>query len=135
MAKHRPIQNLRVPLPSYVERWFSSRGWQPHLYQRELAAAFMERRSTLLIAPTGGGKTLSGFLPSLIECHETKPHGIHTLYVSPLKALTNDIERNLVRPIAEMGLGVTVESRTGDTPQGERQRMTRNRPHILVTTP
>ena len=82
----------------------------------------------MLIAPTGGGKTLSGFLPSLIDIHETQPDGIHTLYVSPLKALTNDIERNLIRPIAEMALRITVESRTGDTPQAKRARQRRFRP-------
>ena len=84
-----------------------------------MVEAFAARQSTLLIAPTGGGKTLSGFLPSLIDIHETRAQGIHTLYVSPLKALTNDIERNLMRPIAEMGLAATVESRTGDTPQAQ----------------
>lgn len=122
-------------LPDYVERWFSARGWQPHSYQRAMAGAFRARQSTLLIAPTGGGKTLSGFLPSLIDIHETQPRGIHTLYVSPLKALTNDIERNLVRPISEMDLAVSVESRTGDTPGSKRARQRRNPPNIFLTTP
>ncbi len=131
----RPIENLRKTLPDYVEKWFLSRGWSPHRYQREMADAFVNRQSTLLIAPTGGGKTLSGFLPSLIDCHETRAHGIHTLYVSPLKALTNDIERNLMRPVAEMGLCVTVESRTGDTPQTKRARQRRSPPNIFLTTP
>jgi ATP-dependent Lhr-like helicase len=135
MAIPQPIENLRSIVPPYAETWFSSRGWRPHRYQRAMVEAFNNRRSTLLIAPTGGGKTLSGFLPSLIECHETAPEGIHTLYVSPLKALTNDIERNLMRPIAEMGLAVTVESRTGDTPQAKRARQRRSPPHILLTTP
>lgn len=97
--------------------------------------AFRAGQSTLLIAPTGGGKTLSGFLPSLIDINETRPNGIHTLYVSPLKALTNDIERNLMRPIAEMGLAVTVESRTGDTPPAKRARQRRAPPNVLLTTP
>src|SRR6476646_8934398 len=135
MAKPRPIQKLRDSLPGYVEEWFLSRGWRPHDYQRAMVDAFVNRQSTLLIAPTGGGKTLSGFLPSLIDCQETRPSGIHTLYVSPLKALTNDIERNLMRPIAEMGLAVTVESRTGDTPQAKRARQRRSPPNIFLTTP
>ncbi len=122
-------------LPPYVEAWFAARGWRPHLYQHQMAEAFAARQSTLLIAPTGGGKTLSGFLPSLIDIHETRPEGIHTLYVSPLKALTNDIERNLIRPIAEMALRVTVESRTGDTPQAKRARQRRLPPNIFLTTP
>ncbi len=110
-------------------------GWQPHAYQRAMVDAFRARQSTLLIAPTGGGKTLSGFLPSLIDVHETGVQGIHTLYVSPLKALTNDIERNLIRPIAGMGLAVTVESRTGDTPPAKRARQRRAPPNIFLTTP
>src|SRR5664279_1839388 len=132
MPKPRPIRYLPKSLPDYVEKWFSGRGWQPHPYQKGMVHAFVNRLSTLLIAPTGGGKTLSGFLPSLIDCHESRPEGIHTLYVSPLKALTNDIERNLMRPIAEMGLGVTVESRTGDTPQGKRARQRRSPPNIFL---
>ncbi len=104
-------------------------------YQRAMVEAFAARQSTLLIAPTGGGKTLSGFLPSLIDIHETRAQGIHTLYVSPLKALTNDIERNLMRPIAEMGLAATVESRTGDTPQAKRARQRRAPPNVFLTTP
>lgn len=72
--------------------------------------------SVLLIAPTGGGKTLAGFLPSLIALSEEKlPAKIHTIYVSPLKALAADIARNLARPVEEMGLNVTIDSRTGDT--------------------
>jgi ATP-dependent Lhr-like helicase len=135
MAKPRPREDLRMNLPSYVEAWFAARGWQAHPYQRAMVEAFRARQSTLLIAPTGGGKTLSGFLPSLIDIHETRAQGIHTLYVSPLKALTNDIERNLMRPIAEMGLAVTVESRTGDTPQAKRARQRREPPNVFLTTP
>jgi len=124
-----------MPLPGYVEAWFSARGWAAHPYQRAMAEAFARRQSTLLIAPTGGGKTLSGFLPSLIDIHETAPQGLHTLYISPLKALANDIERNLHRPIAEMGLNVRVESRTGDTPASKRRRQRERPPNILLTTP
>jgi ATP-dependent Lhr-like helicase len=124
-----------APLPAYVEAWFGARGWAAHPYQRALMDAFARRQSTLLIAPTGGGKTLSGFLPSLIDIHETAAHGLHTLYISPLKALANDIERNLHRPIAEMALAVTVESRTGDTPAAKRRRQRDRPPNILLTTP
>ncbi|MBT3070380.1 ligase-associated DNA damage response DEXH box helicase [Rhodomicrobium sp. Az07] len=123
------------PLPPYVEAWFAARGWTARPWQRAMVEAFRAGRSTLLIAPTGGGKTLSGFLPSLIDIHETRSQGIHTLYISPLKALTNDIERNLMRPIAEMGLAVSVESRTGDTPQSKRARQRRAPPNLFLTTP
>lgn len=124
-----------TPLPAYVEAWFAARGWEARPWQRAMVEAFARRRSTLLIAPTGGGKTLSGFLPSLIDIHERRHEGLHTVYVSPLKALANDIERNLMRPIAEMGLAVTVESRTGDTPAGKRRRQRERPPNILLTTP
>ena len=98
-------------------------------------------RHALLIAPTGGGKTLAGFLPSLVELSERGPanhpagHGLHTLYISPLKALAVDVARNLMAPIAEMDLKVTVESRTGDTGISKRQRQRKHPPDILLTTP
>ncbi|MGO9545675.1 MAG: ligase-associated DNA damage response DEXH box helicase [Rhodomicrobium sp.] len=135
MAKPRPLKSFHASVPPYVEAWFAGRGWLPHSYQRAMVEAFRARQSTLLIAPTGAGKTLSGFLPSLIDIHETRAQAIHTVYVSPLKALTNDIERNLMRPIAEMGLAVTVESRTGDTPPAKRARQRRAPPSVFLTTP
>lgn len=97
------------------------------------------RRPTLLIAPTGAGKTLAGFLPSLVELAGRPghglPRGVHTLYISPLKALAIDIARNLEAPIAEMNLKIRVETRTGDTPASRRQRQMRLPPDILLTTP
>jgi ATP-dependent Lhr-like helicase len=135
MAKPHPRKDLLTTLPSYVEAWFTGRAWQAHTYQLAMMKAFRARQSTLLIAPTGGGKTLSGFLPPLIDIHETRAQGIHTVYISPLKALTNDIERNLMRPISEMGLAVTVESRTGDTPPAKRARQRRAPPNVFLTTP
>ena len=97
--------------------------------------AALAHRSTLLIAPTGGGKTLSGFLPSLIDLAAHPRLGLHTLYVSPLKALATDIARNLLAPIADMALPITVETRTGDTPQNRRARQKTAPPHMLLTTP
>jgi ATP-dependent Lhr-like helicase len=91
--------------------------------------------SVLLIAPTGGGKTLAGFLPSLVELAGDPRPGLHTLYVSPLKALATDIARNLTRPVAEMGLGISIEARTGDTPANRRARQKAAPPHMLLTTP
>jgi ATP-dependent Lhr-like helicase len=95
-------------------------------------------RHALLIAPTGGGKTLAGFLPSLVELHERGPvenAGVHTLYISPLKALAVDVQRNLETPAREMGLAVSIESRTGDTSVAKRQRQRQSPPDILLTTP
>ncbi len=92
----------------------------------------------LLVAPTGGGKTLAGFLPSLIELAALparRPRELHTLYISPLKALAVDVARNLETPVAEMGLGVRIETRTGDTPASRRQRQKTLPPDILLTTP
>ena len=100
-----------------------------------MLAAARDGRSALLIAPTGGGKTLGGFLSTLIELAETPAVGLHTLYISPLKALAVDVHRNLLDPIAEMRLAITAETRTGDTPQSKRQRQRKSPPNILLTTP
>ncbi|WP_426041774.1 ligase-associated DNA damage response DEXH box helicase [Brevundimonas sp. TWP2-3-4b1] len=119
-----------------------SRGWSPRRHQLEMIAAAEAGSHALLVAPTGGGKTLAGFLPSLIDLAERGPRpphgpgsGIHTIYVSPLKALTTDVERNLMTPIREIGLNIHVESRTGDTKQSKKQRQRDNPPDILLTTP
>jgi len=128
-------------LPPTFADWFTARGWQPRSHQVELLEKSLAGRSSLLIAPTGGGKTLAGFLPSLMELAERGPRkpgmagGTHTLYISPLKALAVDIARNLDAPIAEMGLPIKVETRTGDTPAGRRQRQKTSPPDILLTTP
>src|SRR5215813_14836199 len=128
-----------LPLPPRFAAWFESRGWRVHDHQLAVLKAVQEGRSALLIAPTGGGKTLAGFLPSLVELSALDPKeartGIHTLYISPLKALTVDVARNLETPIAEMGLPIKVETRTGDTPVSRRQRQRRYPPDILLTTP
>src|SRR5665213_1340843 len=128
-------------LPEVFIRWFAGRGWAPRAHQLELLAKARKKRSVLLIAPTGGGKTLAGFLPTLVELYEaatprgTSGHGLHTLYISPLKALAVDIARNLEIPVKEMALNVRLETRTGDTPASKRQRQRRDPPDILLTTP
>ncbi len=171
-------------LPEPFAKWFAARGWAPRAHQLELLKKAHEGRSVLLIAPTGGGKTLAGFLPTLVELYERSLHlspragrgrhpsvarmsgegalklpqsgdapssgslrsppsprprgegrGLHTLYISPLKALAVDIARNLEIPVREMGLPVRLETRTGDTPASKRQRQRRDPPDILLTTP
>jgi len=170
-------------LPDRFRRWFAARGWSPREHQLELLAKARDDRSALLIAPTGAGKTLAGFLPTLVELSAssadgrasaspavrpsplpppfaslagegekkmshpsppsvistgrgvTRSRGLHTLYISPLKALAVDIARNLETPIAQMGLSIRVETRTGDTPVSRRQRQRRYPPDILLTTP
>jgi len=123
-------------LPSLFQDWFASRGWAPRPHQLALLDHAARGQHVLLISPTGGGKTLAGFLPSLVEL--ASPHqsaGIHTLYVSPLKALAVDIARNLEAPVREMGLPISIETRTGDTPHSKRKRQREKPPDILITTP
>jgi ATP-dependent helicase Lhr and Lhr-like helicase len=186
-------------LPEIFTRWFASRGWRPRAHQLELIEKARAGRSVLLIAATGGGKTLAGFLPTLIELSTAPPlgrsapsplvgegwgggsqadalrdlttptpgpspqgggeqteqaatarvtrklistgreirreGGLHTLYISPLKALAVDVARNLEQPVAEMRLPIRIETRTGDTPYSKRQRQRRDPPDILLTTP
>ncbi|AVO36788.1 ligase-associated DNA damage response DEXH box helicase [Pukyongiella litopenaei] len=121
-------------LPPILANFFATRDWTIHPHQQ----AMLDRAddpATLLIAPTGGGKTLAGFLPTLAELADGDHDGLHTLYVSPLKALAADIKRNLRGPVAEMGLPIRIEDRTGDTPATRKKRQRADPPHILLTTP
>lgn len=122
-------------IPTRFRNWFTQQGWSLLPHQKAMVERYAAGESTLLIAPTGTGKTLSGFLPSLIDIDASGAEGLHTLYISPLKALTYDIERNLMKPIRELGLKVTVESRTGDTSAHRRKRQRAKPPHILLITP
>jgi ATP-dependent Lhr-like helicase len=122
-------------LPREIEAWFAEKGWAPRRHQLEMLAAARAGRSALLVAPTGAGKTLAGFLPTLAELVEGPAEGLHTLYISPLKALAVDVQRNLLTPIAEMDLAIRVETRTGDTPSDRKARQRVRPPQILLTTP
>ena len=149
-------------LPPKFADWFAKRGWSARSHQLAMVEKAQAGRDALLIAPTGGGKTLAGFLPSLIDLAQQPPantpsamshgdvagssarkidfpagksRGLHTLYISPLKALAVDVERNLNAPILQMGLSVVAESRTGDTGVSRRQRQRVKPPDILLTTP
>ncbi len=125
-------------LPPRFAAWFGSRGWSVRPHQAGLIEAARRGQGGLVIAPTGGGKTLAGFLPSLIELAEAPPRvhpALHTLYISPLKALATDVARNLAAPVEEMQLDLTLETRTGDTSQSRRQRQRAKPPDILLTTP
>src|SRR5712691_12963898 len=141
------------PLPLFhpaVAAWFARSFAAPTAAQAEAWPAIKEGRHVLIAAPTGSGKTLAAFLAAidgLVRQGIAGPLADETqvVYVSPLKALSNDIRKNLERPLAGIaeelraqGLPeVAIRSwvRTGDTPQGERDRMRRKPPHILVTTP
>ena len=155
-----------VNLPPIILNWFAARGWQPRRHQLEMLDAAGAGRHALLVAATGAGKTLAGFLPTLAELitdarapakagvqtqsenavsgSGSRPSpgntldpvdGLHTLYISPLKALATDVRRNLLMPIEEMGLPIRVEARTGDTPSDRKARQRVKPPHILLTTP
>ncbi len=132
-------------LPPVFDGWFEGRGWQLRPHQAAMLARARAGDPALLIAPTGGGKTLAGFLPSLVALHDKierwgngagpRPHRLHTLYISPLKALAVDVRRNLLEPVEELGLDIRIETRTGDTPTSRRQRQRRSPPDMLLTTP
>jgi len=123
-------------LPSPFADWFATKGWVPRPHQFALLEAAEAGESVLLIAPTGGGKTLAGFLPSLVALANPRDvSGLHTLYVSPLKALATDIARNLTLPVEEMRLPIRIDTRTGDTSADHRRRQREAPPDILLTTP
>ncbi|MGI4951436.1 MAG: ligase-associated DNA damage response DEXH box helicase [Janthinobacterium lividum] len=122
-------------LPEPFAAWFARKGWTPRPHQLAMIAAAQAQQSVLLIAPTGGGKTLAGFLASLIDLAATPRPGLHTLYISPLKALATDIARNLVEPVEQMDLAIGIETRTGDTPANRRKRQKEAPPNLLLTTP
>ena len=121
-------------LPPRINDWFATRGWVAHPHQLDMVRR-ANSAALLLVAPTGGGKTLAGFLPTLAELAGGDHKGLHTLYVSPLKALAADIGRNLAMPISQMELPIRVEDRTGDTPASRKRRQRADPPHILLTTP
>ncbi len=131
-------QTSLTQLPAPFAQWFGARGWSLRPHQAGLIEAARQGQGGLVIAPTGGGKTLAGFLPSLIELAATPPRDIpalHTLYISPLKALATDVARNLQKPVEEMSLPISLDTRTGDTSPSRRQRQRAKPPDILLTTP
>lgn len=128
-------------LPCEIAGWFAGRGWRVRSHQNAMLAAAAAGKHALLVADTGAGKTLAGFLPTLADfaasrlAGEPVPDGLHTLYVSPLKALAHDVQRNLMTPIEEIGLPIRVETRSGDTPSDRKTRQRARPPHVLLTTP
>ncbi|WP_170332766.1 ligase-associated DNA damage response DEXH box helicase [Ruegeria arenilitoris] len=121
-------------IPARITDWFTAKGWSIHPHQQDMFNRASDP-ATLLIAPTGGGKTMAGFLPTLAELAEREHVGLHTIYVSPLKALAADIRRNLRGPADEIGLPIRIEDRTGDTSATQKKRQRVDPPHILLTTP
>ena len=141
-AIHAKVQAMTPDLlPPELAGWFAARGWSVRRHQREMLEVAASGRHALLVADTGAGKTLGGFLPTLADfCSsrlggEAPPEGLHTLYVSPLKALAHDVQRNLLTPVEELGLQMRVEVRSGDTPSDRKARQRVRPPHVLLTTP
>lgn len=121
-------------IPARITDWFDAKSWSIHPHQQDMFDRAADP-ATLLIAPTGGGKTMAGFLPTLAELAACDRTGLHTIYVSPLKALAADIRRNLRGPADEIGLPIRIEDRTGDTSATQKKRQRVDPPHILLTTP
>lgn len=132
---------MATAFPPEIELWFAARGWRLRRHQAEMLAVAETGRHALLVADTGAGKTLGGFLPTLAAFCPSRlngvppPDGLHTLYVSPLKALAHDVQRNLLAPVAELDLPLRVEVRSGDTPSERKARQRARPPHVLLTTP
>ena len=120
-----------------IYNWLKKNNWAIYNHQIETLKLSENGYDVLLVAPTGGGKTLAGFLPSLNDLinNEPKKNKLHTLYISPLKALTIDVHRNLTSPIEDQGLDIRVETRTGDTSAYKKNRQKVLPPHMLMTTP
>jgi len=118
-----------------VRRWMTGQGWRPFPFQREAWKAFANGEDGLVHVPTGAGKTYAGYLAALAACIDDPPSGVAIVYVTPLRALARDIELALRAPVEALGLGLRVETRTGDTPAALRQRQRTRLPHILITTP
>jgi ATP-dependent Lhr-like helicase len=133
MTVERPPSSKQ--LPAVITDWFAARGWAPRRHQLAMLDAARDDTHVLLVAATGAGKTLAGFLPTLADLIEAPREGLHTLYISPLKALGVDVQRNLLGPIEEMGLDIRVETRSGDTPSDRKARQRIRPPQILLTTP
>ena len=116
--------------------WLADRGWSWFAHQVAAADAALGGRDVIVFAPTGAGKTLAGFLPSFLDIAARGSDGrLHTLYISPLKALAVDVHRNIATPIEALDLPVSFETRTGDTPSSRRQRQKTKPPDFLMTTP
>ncbi|MEO1007099.1 MAG: ligase-associated DNA damage response DEXH box helicase [Planctomycetota bacterium] len=120
-----------------LRAWFGDRGWEPHAFQEEVWAEHERGRGGLIQVPTGSGKTYAAYLGALADLIDepSPPRGLRILYISPLRALSRDIEAALRAPVEDLGLGLRVESRTGDTSSSVRSRQRSSLPQVLVTTP
>jgi len=118
-----------------IQTWFEQQGWQPLTFQTEAWQAYLAGKSGMIQVPTGAGKTYAAVMGAIAEMLHAPATGLQLLYLTPLRALSRDIEQSIQRPIAEMGWKLRVESRTGDTSTAKKSRQLKNMPEILITTP
>ena len=119
-----------------ISNWLNSKNWNWYDHQLETLKHINTGSDVIVFSPTGTGKTLCGFLPSFVDLHKKNYiSGLHTLYISPLKALTYDIHRNISLPINDLNLPIRFETRTGDTSNYRKLSQIKTPPHFLMTTP
>jgi ATP-dependent Lhr-like helicase len=126
-----------------ISDWYAKKRWQQFPFQKEMEIAFLGGYSGLLNAPTGSGKTFAMFLPFIaayIDAHpddylSRRDNGLQLLWITPLRALTNDIRKAMQSVVEDLGLPWKVSSRTGDTSTKEKQELKKKQPEILLTTP
>ena len=117
--------------------WLKKKGWSLYDHQIETLRLIKKGFDVILHAPTGGGKTIGGFMPSIDDFinNNYKSQEFHTLYISPLKALTTDVQRNLLNPINDLKINIKVETRTSDTSTYNKAKQIKKPPNFLMTTP
>ena len=135
--KHKYKNNIiKDKIQSHkINKWFKKKGWSFYDYQIKALQAINQNKDILITSPTGSGKTLAGLLPTILESDKFKKNNLYTIFISPLKSLSYDIERNLLIPINECDLNLTISVRTGDTTAYTKTKQIEKPPNILVTTP
>lgn len=122
-----------------IDAWFAQQGWQATEFQRAAWQAYQQGKSGLIYVPTGSGKTYAAVFAAIAELLQNPPHpkddGLHLLYITPLRALSRDVEKSISKPCADLGLNIRIETRTGDTKSSLRRKQQQRLPHILITTP
>jgi ATP-dependent Lhr-like helicase len=118
-----------------ILNWFDRQGWKPLPFQLETWRAYLAGKSGMIQVPTGSGKTYAAVMGAIATMLQTPSRGLQLLYITPLRALSRDIEQSIQRPILEMGWNLRVESRTSDTSSSKKTRQLKDMPDILITTP